>query len=52
MTKPVDDISAKQNEVPYPRRPPLCVGCGEYDADPPSDLCPGCEAYKEHTGGY
>lgn len=26
-----------------------CVGCLTNYADPPSDLCPGCEAYREHT---
>jgi hypothetical protein len=26
-----------------------CVECGIYLADPPSRLCPGCEAYREHT---
>lgn len=29
--------------------PPMCVECGRYASDPPSRLCPGCEAYKEHT---
>lgn len=28
--------------------PPLCDGCGKYPADPPSHLCPGCQAYQEH----
>jgi hypothetical protein len=27
-----------------------CVDCGLNWADPPSQLCPGCEAYREHTG--
>lgn len=27
-----------------------CVGCGVNYADPPSKLCPGCQAYKDHTG--
>ena len=25
-----------------------CVECGRYPADPPSAICPGCEANKEH----
>ena len=29
--------------------PAKCAACGIYPADPPSSLCPGCEAYKEHT---
>lgn len=28
----------------------LCVDCGKYPADLPSKLCPGCEAYREHSG--
>lgn len=28
----------------------MCEDCGERPADPPSRLCPGCEAYREHTG--
>ncbi len=30
-------------------RPKKCIECGIYRADPPSKLCPGCEAYQEHT---
>lgn len=25
-----------------------CEECGQYPADAPSPLCPGCEAYREH----
>jgi rubrerythrin len=25
-----------------------CAGCGVHYADPPSELCPGCEAYRGH----
>ena len=28
---------------------PMCDECGKYPADPPSKLCPGCQAYREHT---
>lgn len=31
-----------------PSRPPMCEGCGVYRADPPSSLCVGCQAYREH----
>lgn len=31
-----------------PRYPMLCEDCGKNYADPPSKLCPGCEAYREH----
>lgn len=27
-----------------------CIDCAENPADVPSNLCPGCEAYREHTG--
>lgn len=27
-----------------------CEDCNKYWADYPSKLCPGCEAYREHTG--
>lgn len=27
---------------------PLCSGCGVNYADAPGDLCPGCDAYREH----
>jgi len=30
------------------RRPPICEGCGVNRSDPPSKLCPGCQAYREH----
>jgi hypothetical protein len=29
--------------------PPVCEECGIYPSDPPSQICVGCEAYKEHT---
>jgi hypothetical protein len=28
--------------------PPICEGCGKDRADPPSKLCHGCQAYREH----
>jgi DNA modification methylase len=28
--------------------PPRCAECGRNFADPPSALCPGCDAYREH----
>lgn len=31
-----------------PKRPPICEGCFANRSDPPSKLCPGCQAYKEH----
>lgn len=32
------------------QKPPKCLECGVNRADPPSRLCPGCEAYREHKG--
>ena len=29
--------------------PPMCDGCGVNPSDPPSRLCPGCDAYRDHT---
>ena len=29
-------------------QPKMCSKCGQYPADTPSDICAGCEAYKEH----
>jgi hypothetical protein len=29
-------------------KPPLCEGCRINPSDPPSRLCPGCQAYDEH----
>ena len=31
-------------------RPKRCDECGTNWADHPSRLCPGCNAYREHTG--
>ncbi len=31
------------------KKPKPCDECGIYLADPPSQLCPGCQAYREHT---
>lgn len=33
--------------VPLPARV-LCTGCGKNYAEPPDELCEGCEAYREH----
>ncbi len=40
------------NLLPRPvvtSHPMLCSSCGENFADTPNKLCPGCDAYKEHT---
>ena len=37
-------------ESPLPPRRKRCDDCGKNWADRPSKLCPGCEAYREHTG--
>jgi rubrerythrin len=35
-----------RKRYPLPKK---CIECGTNYADPPSKLCPGCEAYQEHT---
>lgn len=30
----------------------LCDDCLENSADLPSRLCPGCDAYRDHTGQF
>lgn len=34
---------------PPKRRRKRCGDCNKQWADPPSQLCPGCEVYKDHT---
>lgn len=52
-----DRLNVHQIEVMFGRQwdfevsklfPLLCEGCGCNRADPPSKLCPGCQAYQEH----
>lgn len=31
-----------------PKKPLICESCGVNRADPPSKLCSGCQAYREH----
>ncbi len=50
-TPPEYDITPEQEmemEDEERRLRLLCVECGEYPSDPPSKLCPACEAYQEH----
>lgn len=45
----VDDaLRIVQEALGLPTLPPFCIDCGENRADPPSERCPGCDAYKEH----
>jgi hypothetical protein len=44
--KPPSSV-ASTNRAPN-SRPKKCEGCGQNYADPPSKLCPGCQAYREH----
>lgn len=39
-------------EKPKRRRRVMCDECGKYPADLPSRICPGCDAYREHTGHF
>lgn len=40
--------SKPKRSKPKRAKPPKCAECGIYRADPPSKVCPGCEAYREH----
>ena len=42
---------SKQKTSPSKRKPQpkMCEDCGKYSADVPGRLCPGCDAYREHT---
>ena len=40
------DYPAKKKKLS--EKPKLCEECYVNYADPPSKLCPGCQAYKEH----
>ena len=40
-----DIISRALEPKPQPAK---CAECDRYYADPPSKLCPGCQAYREH----
>lgn len=31
------------------RMPKVCDSCGQNPPDPPSRLCPGCQAYRDHV---
>lgn len=42
-------VSDMAKRKPKPKRPPFCSQCGTHRSDPPSKLCPGCEAYLDHT---
>ena len=37
-----------EQQVQPDNSPKMCEECGEYPADLPSNLCCGCDAYKEH----
>lgn len=34
------------------KAPAICEECGKGHSDPPSKLCPGCQAYRDHTGFF
>jgi len=42
------EIQKTHDELVKPKRPPVCEGCGKNRSDPPSKLCPGCQAYRDH----
>ena len=50
MDKPKKNKGTKQPAKRRKRmvRAKTCVSCGVYIAEPPSFVCEGCEAYREH----
>jgi hypothetical protein len=44
----VINLRLQQQSRRRARLPPLCDACGRNRSDPPSKLCPGCEAYMAH----
>lgn len=54
-SSPRDPKHPRTKRSRYPRRlrdgrltVQRCEGCGSNPADPPSHLCVGCQAYREH----
>jgi hypothetical protein len=45
-------IFAEYEEKPKRKRRVMCEDCRKYPADLPSRICPGCDAYREHTGHF
>lgn len=45
--RPPQDGTVTKIARPF-RRPPKCEGCGVNRSDPPSPLCVGCQAYRDH----
>lgn len=47
----VGDVNAlSRAALAESEKPLLCEECGIYPADPPRNLCAGCDAYRDHTG--
>lgn len=42
------DTCSRVQKVEREFAPKLCDSCGKNFSDPPSRLCPGCQAYQEH----
>ena len=42
------DSRQNAGPCPYCAQPRACAECGINPSDPPSSLCPACEAYQEH----
>lgn len=42
-------VSEEPVQISDRAEPALCDGCDQNPSDPPSKLCPGCQAYREHT---
>lgn len=46
------NLEAWRQVLGFPRRPKMCEECGVNPADCPRRICPGCDAYREHTGHF
>lgn len=46
--RPMKSSGRPIQSAPFQKRRNRCNGCETNWADPPSRLCPGCQAYREH----
>jgi hypothetical protein len=52
MDQQFAETAAERNARLARKRPKRCAECDKEWADPPSRLCPGCQAYRDHTGHW
>ena len=44
----IEGAKNTEQQVQPDNSPKMCEECGQYPADLPSNLCCGCDAYKDH----